>query len=223
MRKYLPMLMLLLSGIGYISITQIFLKNKHFDFSEVYVADEFVIEFTDDSKGLMVAKEQYQEDDKFYIEIVETDEIKVTLIGEEVYIDGIRAESGATVFVKGTSILLESKTAILVAPKNVRYEKVNEEQAISKVKIGIGSALAVAIALLITAKTLPPKLKVSLTLAVTTVVVFMLAQILHEMFWTLVWANIGWYSGMGLSAIRTKDQKKLQKVAEEVVRRYGNV
>lgn len=215
--------MLLLGGIGYISVTQIFFRNKHYDFNEVYVADEFVVEFIDSDKGLMIAKEQYEENEKFYIEILETDEIQVTLIGDEVWIDGVRAESGAILYVKGKSILLESTTDIIIAPKNVKFEKINEDKAMSKVKIGIGSVLAIAVALLITSKTLPPKLKVSLTLGVVTVVVFFLSQILHEMFWTLVSANIGWYVGLGGSSIRTKEQKKLQNMAKEVVRTYGNV
>lgn len=223
MKKHLGIIFLLLGGIGYISVTQIFFRNKHYDFNEVYVADEFVVEFIDSDKGLMIAKEQYEENEKFYIEILETDEIQVTLIGDEVWIDGVRAESGAILYVKGKSILLESTTDIIIAPKNVKFEKINEDKAMSKVKIGIGSVLAIAVALLITSKTLPPKLKVSLTLGVVTVVVFFLSQILHEMFWTLVSANIGWYVGLGGSSIRTKEQKKLQNMAKEVVRTYGNV
>lgn len=223
MRKYIPIITLLLGALGYIGVTQIFFKNKHFDFKEVYVADKIEVELVNQEKGLVTAKEQYQENDKYFIEIIETDEVKLTLTGDEIWIDGVRSESNAVIYVKGKSILLETKAEIIIAPKNVKYEKVNENTAIDKVKIGIGGIIGIALALLITSKTLPPKLKVSLSLGVVTVLVFFMSQILHEMFWTLVWANIGWYGGLGGTSIRTKEQKKLQQFAQEVVRSYGSV
>lgn len=223
MKKHLGIIFLLLGGLGYISITQIFFRNKHLDFKQVYVAESMDVTFVDEEKGVMKALKPYKENDKWYLEILKTDEIIVELIGTEVLVDGIKVLGDTTIYLKGKSILLEYEDTMLIPFENILYEELNEETIWNNVKIGIGGVLAIIIALLMTLKSLPVKMRVSVGLVLITALIYLLSSILHEMFWTLFSATLGWFSGLGLSQISTKEQRKIKKALESTIKTYGSV
>ena len=61
---------------------------------------------------------------------------------------------------------------------------------------------------------LPKKFRITITLAVVTSLVFILKELMNDMFWVLVSADIGWIVGLMLSKIPSKKSKKLKEKAQ---------
>lgn len=198
MKKYLPMIMMLFSSIGFIGFSFFLFPNKHKMFTQVYEAKHIIIEAHTD----LIIYEPYEENDKVYIEIVSVKEIEIKLLGE-VVINGIKSDE-TTIYTKGKNILIESDNVIHIKNTNYRVDKVNTENAVDYISIGAGTIAGIILVAFLWMSQLPKNLKFGVGLTLTTIVVFFLAKILNDMFWVLFWADVGFLGGSTLTLFKRK-------------------
>lgn len=191
MRKYMPMILMLLGGIGFVGFSFFLFPNKHKKFTQVYVADRIEIV----EKDNLVIYEPYEEKEKNYIEVIKVKEMVLHLSGS-VKINGVDADD-TTLYIKGKNILLEANDVFVISEMDdVRVDTVNTESAVDGLSITIGTVIGVLVVIWLSMSNLPKNFKFTVGLTMATIVVFLLSQILTDMFWVLLSADIGWMTGM---------------------------
>jgi len=194
--------------------------NKYANFDEVYSADR--INVINESNDAMKITERYQENDLYYLEIVTTPEITIEMY-TDIYINGTNFENETlTVKTDSNNILIESKSKINVTGK-VALEEVNAALAINNVSISVGTILGILILFGIVKSEFSTETKITITLAVMTVVFYMLSSIVTDIFWVLLTADAGWVAGLGVGLIPSKKDKKNKKRTEKLDNFLGNV
>ena len=220
MKKIIKILVTFLPVLSYILFAQILFPNKYANFDEVYSADR--INVINESNDAMKITERYQENDLYYLEIVTTPEITIEMY-TDIYINGTNFENETlTVKTDSNNILIESKSEINVTGK-VALEEVNAALAINNVSISVGTILGILILFGIVKSEFSTETKITITLAVMTVVFYMLSSIVTDIFWVLLTADAGWVAGLGVGLIPSKKDKKNKKRTEKLDNFLGNV
>lgn len=225
MKKLFQVLAMLLPTTGYILIFQILFPPKYAQFNEVYSADVIVIDNVED-KNFDIYK-PYQEKENYYIEIVSTSKIVITMQSStsgEVYVNGtvINTTEPIQVEIKGNNILLDSKTEMTIQGA-YKVLELNESTITDKITISIGTILGVLILLFVIRAKLPLNARITISLAFVTVMVFLLKTILDDMFWVLISADTGWLLSMGIEKMPSKAQKLAKANGQKINNFLGNV
>ena len=87
--------------------------------------------------------------------------------------------------------------------------------------ISAGTILGLLSVLLIVKAKLPTELKVTISLAVLTALLFMLKMIINDMFWVVVSFDVGWFGYLLLDKIPTKQQRFDKKIKKQQAKYYG--
>lgn len=227
MRKYLALILAIVGALGFILYSQVFFPNKYERFTEYYIGDDIIITSTHE-KPKTVILEPYSDESYYYIEVVETNGLSIQIKGDEITpitINGyeITSDEYVTIETRNNNILLKSKTAINIEYEWITQEVVNAEQVTNSVVITVGSIIGLLILVMIVRSELPKKFRITVTLAVVTSLVFILKELMNDMFWVLVSADIGWITGLILSKMPSKKSKKLKEKAQIIESFLGNV
>ena len=220
MKKIIKILVTFLPVLSYILFAQILFPDKYSNFDEVYSAN--VVNVINENDSAMEITERYQENNLYYLEIVTTPKITIEMY-TDIYINGTNFENEAlTVKTDSNNILIESKSKINITGA-VALEEVNAAIAINNVSISVGTILGILILFGIIKSEFSTETKITINLAVMTIVFYMLSSIVTDIFWVLLTADAGWVAGLGIGLIPSKKDKKTKKRTEKLDNFLGNV
>lgn len=223
MRKYLALILAIVGALGFILYNQVFFPSEYKGFTDYYIADEVIITSTHE-KPKTVILEPYSDESYYYVEVVQTNGLSIQLKGD-VVASGLNIITDDYVIIetRNNNILLKSKNPINIEYEWITQEVVNAEQVTNRVVITVGSIIGLLVLLMIIRSELPKKFRITITLAVVTSLVFILKELMNDMFWVLVSADTGWILGLILSKIPSKKSKKLKEKAQIIESFLGNV
>lgn len=213
-----------LPTILYILFFQIIFAPKYRNFTDYYIADTITI-VKEETDKLEIIKE-YQDDDGYYtLEITKSDPFTILLNGE-IDINGNAFQSAlVAVEVEGNNYVLVSRERSIIGnfeeQKDYTITPTNNEKITSTVVISIGTILGLLAVLLIARAKFPVEMKMTISLAVLTLFLFMLQTIIKDMFWVVVSFDVGWVAYLGLDKIPTKAARLQHKITKKQAEQLG--
>lgn len=197
MRSVLKWVFLLTPTLAYILFFQLLFPPKFAEYKDFYIADEISIEKEKEGTTLDIFAEYTTEKGESVVEVVKAGKVKIYLSGN-ININGKTMESDKLVVnSKSNNYILISKNKSILEehasdPDYYRIKEINEEATTNKVAIGVGTIIGVLFVLLIVRARLPKNIKITISLSVLTVFLFLLQSIISDILWVVISADIGW-------------------------------
>jgi len=215
-KKALSFLTAILPTFSYVLFAQILFPNKYASFDQVYSADHIVIKNYENKKLEIV--EPYQENNLYYVEIVESKELYIEMYtmnsNEFIYVNGSNIHQLNTeVAVSGNNILIESKNEIKING-NYEIQEINNNVVTNNVSISIGTILGILILMLVLKSKFSINSRITITLAVLTIVFFFLNSIIADIYWVLLSADAGWLLSLGINILPEKNKNKKVEIPQ---------
>ena len=197
MRSTLKWVFLFTPTIVYILFFQLLFPPKFAEYKDFYIADEISIEKENEGTRLDVFAEYTTENGESVVEVVKAGKVKIYLHGN-ININGkIMVADELVVNSKSNNYILISKNKSILEehasnPDYYKIKEINEESTTNKVGITAGTIIGILFVLLIVKAKLPKNVKITISLSVLTVFLFLLQAIISDILWVVISADIGW-------------------------------